>query len=394
MGAQGSRARPSLRALSCAAPDPRAQAVALAKYQVLAVYSAAGASWFKFESAAERLAWETAINERLLATEGKESQEEKAAAFKKLQPMLWDQLASQANRFHTFAGEGWNQAMLGDESHIHGDESLNAWAHVERSIERCAPVPFCSAHRVLAASHLRLHRRHPRSGIDEIPAERLYCGLCDSLVTLYPDRESPAIVDLLYLEHATVRVEIERCELQLTTPLTSMSLRFDDDKECFKWAKAIETVRAALKVKATSPNRRRVSPIVQQISRRGLEAKLRANRADVGDDMGKLIAAEQAASELESHTVPQTFLEDPGFHGLLESFALERGAGIELQLLSNREGAPGSSAAEGVGAAAAAGGGGGGGSDGRSIAPTATRWDARRRSFRRRVDRRNLFELV
>ena len=85
MGAQGSRARPSLRALSCAAPDPRAQAVALAKYQVLAVYSAAGASWFKFESAAERLAWETAINERLLATEGKESQEEKAAAFKKLQ---------------------------------------------------------------------------------------------------------------------------------------------------------------------------------------------------------------------------------------------------------------------------------------------------------------------
>ena len=54
-----------------------AQAVALAKYQVLAVYSAAGASWFKFESAAERLAWETAINERLLATEGKESQEEK-----------------------------------------------------------------------------------------------------------------------------------------------------------------------------------------------------------------------------------------------------------------------------------------------------------------------------
>ena len=317
---------------------------------MLAVYSAAGASWFKFESAAERLAWETAINERLLATEGKESQEEKAAAFKKLQPMLWDQLASQANRFHTFAGEGWNQAMLGDESHIHGDESLNAWAHVERSIERCAPVPFCSAHRVLAASHLRLHRRHPRSGIDEIPAERLYCGLCDSLVTLYPDRESPAIVDLLYLEHATVRVEIERCELQLTTPLTSMSLRFDDDKECFKWAKAIETVRAALKVKATSPNRRRVSPIVQQISRRGLEAKLRANRADVGDDMGKLIAAEQAASELESHTVPQTFLEDPGFHGLLESFALERGAGIELQLLSNREGAPGSSAAEGAGA--------------------------------------------
>ena len=88
-----------------------------------------------------------------------------------------------------------------------------------------------------------------------------------------------------------MRVEIERCELQLTTPLTSMSLRFDDDKECFKWAKAIETVRAALKVKATSPNRRRVSPIVQQISRRGLEAKLRANRADVGDDMGKLIAA-------------------------------------------------------------------------------------------------------
>ena len=132
---------PPLRALSRAAPDPRAQAVALAKYQVLAVYSAAGASWFKFESAAERLAWETAINERLLATEGKESQEEKAAAFKKLQPMLWDQLASQANRFHTFAGEGWNQAMLGDESHIHGDESLNAWAHVERSIERCARRP-------------------------------------------------------------------------------------------------------------------------------------------------------------------------------------------------------------------------------------------------------------
>ena len=140
VGAQGS-ARPPLRALSGAAPDPRAQAVALAKYQVLAVYSAAGASWFKFESAAERLAWETAINERLLATEGKESQEEKAAAFKKLQPMLWDQLASQANRFHTFAGEGWNQAMLGDESHIHGDESLNAWAHVERSIERCALPP-------------------------------------------------------------------------------------------------------------------------------------------------------------------------------------------------------------------------------------------------------------
>ena len=32
----------------------------------------------------------------------------------------------------------FDQAMLGDESHIHGDESLNAWAHVERSIERCA----------------------------------------------------------------------------------------------------------------------------------------------------------------------------------------------------------------------------------------------------------------
>ena len=101
---------------------------------MLALYARCGVYWCQFETIGELNAWQQAISAALEELEEQPKRTAKAAAFVKLEPLIWQQLLSQTENMRAFVSQfaSYDGACASEER---VREKHNGWLYVRQSAD-------------------------------------------------------------------------------------------------------------------------------------------------------------------------------------------------------------------------------------------------------------------
>ena len=195
---------------------------------MLALYARCGVYWCQFETIGELNAWQQAISAALEELEEQPKRTAKAAAFVKLEPLIWQQLLSQTENMRAFVSQfaSYDGACASEER---VREKHNGWLYVRQSADDAEEE-------------------------DSLSAEGWtyrFVGLSGMTLFFYENEHAVLPCDLVCLEHSSLRLAggsegFSGFVFSLSTPLRTLELRARAQEQLDDWSEQIMLVQGAI----------------------------------------------------------------------------------------------------------------------------------------------------
>lgn len=174
----------------------------------------------------------------IIARDGSSELAARAAAYKKLEPLLWRQLLSEAEQFFMMMSYA-NQVCLdfckGDQDlakELRKEEQLNGWLEVQAS-----------------------------DGVDRdddgqpMHATKLFCVLRENMFQMFKSDMECIPEDIVCLQFATITANRESSHaFNISTPMALLEIRADNDAILEKWTDAIFALQSTEDFNKLVPN--------------------------------------------------------------------------------------------------------------------------------------------
>lgn len=212
-------------------PAMKAIASHLGSKTYLAVYGSGSRPciWIAFDSKNDLDQWLKAIHDIVSERDGNSAWTSRQAAYKKLEPLTWRQLLSQAEQFWSLMDltQEWGLGVSAAE--VRGCEQLNG------ELELRITNTFDEAN----------------NGQDW---EMRFCAISKNVMMIYPSEIDTIPIDIICLEFATITANRESLHaFNISTPVMSMELRAPNDRAVDKWTDAIFAIQSSSSFNALVP---------------------------------------------------------------------------------------------------------------------------------------------
>ena len=270
--------------------------------------------WLAFSDKHDLERWQQALHEVVVQRDGASCWDERQAAYEKIEPLVWRQVLSQAEKVWSMLNRMQEDHFLAiSAAEARGCEQLNGYLQM-RTLDGGTE-----------------HDSNKEAAWVEV-----FCALSKNLFTIFESAESTIPKDVICLEFATVTANHEFSHaFNLATPVMTLELRADDDEAYETWTDTIFAIQCTVTFDALVPRIVRKDNFFSRLRAKGgaLAARmlLRPMKGTRGSTRHSYteVAPEHCDFEISD------ILKDPKLGALLRAYAEQSGAARELQLLTN-----------------------------------------------------------
>lgn len=298
----------------CTSPELRVRAEHILDKKHLSVYMPDGQCfWLMCESSPQEFSrWQHALKACCEARDGNALSSSRQAAYDRLVPLIWNQLLNESERYRQVTDALFSMSdVLGDENDIRKEEQING--------------------------NLRVH-------VSDLGAEPLadrqywqdkFCAISGNLFLMYKNSKTNSPDELVCLQFATISANHDSSHaFNITTPMRTIELRANDDKEMDEWTDFIFALQCSESFSRLVPKGLRKQHFLSRVRAKGGELALRMLRRSAGRSPGDQSypllddSRQQGADGLELSSM----LKDARLGSLFRAFAENNNAGEELKL--------------------------------------------------------------
>ena len=298
-------------------PDMNMIASKLGSRLHLAVYGPGGhpCIWLAFSDKHDLERWQQAIHDVVVQRDGASCWDERQAAYEKIEPLVWRQVLSQAEKVWAMLNRMQEDHFLAiTAAEARGCEQLNGYLQMRA-----------------------LDGGTEHDSNQEAAWVEVFCALSNNLFTIYESAESTIPKDVICLEFANVSANHEFSHaFNLATPVMTLELRADDDESYETWTDTIFALQCTVTFDALVPRVVRKENFFSRLRAKGgalaarmLLRPMKGARGSTRQSYTEVVATEHCDFEISD------ILKDPKLGALLRAYAEQSGAARELQLLTN-----------------------------------------------------------